>query len=171
MFLNWACSCYLPVVQTNRKHKYTSLNWPLLWTARKKYNNKEQFKNKVEHEQYNNKYDKKRFKTNLYVYSTTSDIALMRLNKLFPWSFAIFRPDQSIKSDIGKPIDKSLSIDKIMLIDIHRLYRSIERNRYPQLFSKINRFFSISSILSIDEKLLILVEILLFILSITFRTK
>ena len=25
----WVCSCYFSVVQTNRKHKYALLNWPL----------------------------------------------------------------------------------------------------------------------------------------------
>ena len=47
----------------------------------------------------------------------------------------ITRPDQSLKSDIGKPIDKSLSIDKIILIDIDCNDQSIEidtHNFFPK---------------------------------------
>ena len=36
------------------------------------------------------------------------------------------RHDQLIKSDIGKPIDKSLSIDKIMFIDIDCIDQSMK---------------------------------------------
>ena len=56
---------------------------------------------------------------------------------LKPWAYT--RPDQSIKSDIEKPIDKSLSIDKIMLIDIDFIDHSIEIG--TQLFSQNQSIF------------------------------
>ena len=53
------------------------------------------------------------------------------------------RPDQSIKSDTGKPIDKSVSIDKIMFIDIDCIGQSTEIHTH-NVYSKINRLLSIS---------------------------
>ena len=57
------------------------------------------------------------------------------------------------------PIDKSLSIDQNMLIDINCIDQSIEidtRNFFPNLSIFID-FIDFLPILSIDEKLLILV--------------
>ena len=53
-------------VQTNRKHKYTTLNWPLpsARQARKKY-----IDNKIQ------------FKTKLFMYNTKDDVALTNISR------------------------------------------------------------------------------------------
>ena len=45
------------------------------------------------------------------------------------WSFHVAWGSQSIKIDIGKSFDKSISIDKLILNDIE-INRSINKNRY-----------------------------------------
>ena len=60
------------------------------------------------------------------------------------------RGGQSIKIDIGKPIDKSISIDKI---EIKRFYRSIDKNRYSHAKKfQLYRFYRIYYYLSIVKE-------------------